>query len=465
MSTQASKKAGKGGAIVVTSLMLFSMFFGAGNLIFPPVLGASAGENFAPALIGFLITGVALPIMAIFALARTGSDIRSLAGRGGAVFGVVFPALVYLSIGAFYAVPRTATVSYTMFATPVFGVDSQLSLVIFALIFFAVSLAICLNPSSIVDALGKFLTPALVLLLALLVVLSLFTLTADPAPATEDYASAPFVGGFLQGYFTMDSLAGLAFGIILVSSLKHKGLERGKSLMSGVAFASLIAGLLLALVYLGLGWMGRSIENGQGYEDGAALLSDAAHQVLGQAGAWIFGLIVLLACLTTAVGLLSATSEFFSRMVPAMPYRLWLMIFTVIGFLISTLGLSSVLAIAAPILGFLYPPAITLIILSVLEPLLVKPLVSQAVTPAEMGRRLSLTFKLALFASVIWAALMTLNSLGWGSSVIEQLIGWSPWHALDLGWVVPTLVLAVLGYILDFTRKNREVPAVASTAA
>lgn len=448
------KKAGFGGVVVVTALMLFSIFFGAGNLIFPPVLGAEAGDHFAPALIGFLATGVVLPLLAIFALVMSGSDLYSLAQRGGKIFALVFPCLIYLAIGAFYAVPRTATVSYSMFVTPVFGWTGQLSLIIFVLLFFALSYAICIKPTSIVDTLGKFLTPALVALLALLVIVSFFTLHGTPAPATEDYSNAALASGFLQGYFTMDSLAGLAFGIILVSSLKQKGLDKSNGLMKGIVLSAVISGVLLALVYIGLGWIGHSIENGQGFEDGATLLASAAQQTLGAPGQFILGLIVLLACLTTAVGLLSSTSEFFERLFPAVTYGRWLTIFTVVAFCVAIMGLKTVLAIAAPILGFLYPTAITLILLTLLEPVISK----------IVGKKLNYTFKFALFVSVIWAALMTFNSLKFGSSWIAPLIEWSPGYAHDLGWVVPTATAAVIGFVMDAVKKDPERRPADTTA-
>lgn len=441
-----TRKAGFGGIVVVTALMLFSIFFGAGNLIFPPMLGAQSGESFVPALIGFLVTGVLLPLLAIFALVRSGSDLSALASRGGKIFALIFPVLVYLAIGAFYAVPRTATVSYALFITPVFGIDSQIALIIYAVVFFAISLLICIKPSNIVDALGKYLTPALVFLLFLLVIVSFFKLHGTPAPAIDDYQGAPLVSGFLQGYFTMDSLAGLVFGIILISSLQYKGLTKENGLGKGILYSSLIAGSLLALIYIGLAWIGRSIENGQSYEDGAALLSSAAQQTLGTPGLVILGLIVVLACLTTAVGLLSSTSEFFERLFPKISYTRWLIIFTVVAFLVSIMGLATVLAIAGPILGFLYPIAITLIALTLLEPLVAKPL----------GKKLNYTFRFALTVATVWAALMTLNTVGWGSSVIAPLISWSPGHALDLGWVAPVAIAAVAGYVVDAVKKPSE---------
>jgi LIVCS family branched-chain amino acid:cation transporter len=176
----------------------------------------------------------------------------------------------------------------------------------------------------------------------------------------------------------------------------------------------------------------------QDHPDGASLLADAAVQVLGGPGAVVFGLIVVLACLTTSVGLIGATSEFFHKLVPALSYRVWAILFTIIAFLVSTAGLETVLAIAGPIVGFLYPAGITLILLTLIEPL--------------TRRRLNLTFRLALVVAIIWAALMTLSSLGVAAGPIESLIGWTPLHEQGMGWVAPTVAAAVVGFIVDLAR-------------
>lgn len=343
--------------IMITALMLFSMFFGAGNLIFPAMLGAEAGTAFAPAIAGFVITGVLVPILAVVALAVTGRDLQDLANRGGRIFGLIFPALVYLSIGALYALPRTATVSYAMAVESNFNVSGMLPTLIFSAVFFGVSLILALNQTGIVDSLGKYLTPALVILLALLVILSLVQLTAPATAPAEGYTSGAFAAGFVNGYMTMDSLAGLAFGIIVIAALRDKGITDRGELLRGVTISGVIAGALLALVYIGLGLIGQHIDNGQGYKDGAALLSDAALQVIGRPGAVVFGLIVLLACLTTSVGLIGATSAFFNKLLPALSYRTWACFFTFIAFLLASFGLESLMSFAIPIITTLYPPS------------------------------------------------------------------------------------------------------------
>ena len=431
--------------LIVASMMLFSMFFGAGNLIFPPMLGAESGENFFIGMLGFLVTGVLLPVIAVVAIAITGHDVQDLAKKGGRIFGLAFPVVAYLSIGAFYALPRTAAVSFSTTITPNFGWDSTGAIALFSAVFFLISLALAFDPSGIVDRLGKFLTPALLILLVIMITAGIFGLDANHDRAVDKYQTHAFTSGFVDGYLTMDSIAALAFGIVIVSSLRYKGVENGPKLVRGVSFSGIAAGALLAAVYVGLGMLGQRVDGAQGYPDGASMLADAAAQSLGRPGAVVFGLIVLLACLTTAVGLLGATSEFFEKLIPAVSYRKWLVIFTIISFLVSTMGLTSVLAVAGPVIGFIYPAAITLIILTLAEPLI--------------RRKLDMTFKLALAVAVIWSAATTLVGLGWGAEAISPLISWAPGSEQQLGWVLPAVVAGLIGLAIDiFRAPSRAVP-------
>ncbi|AZA14148.1 Branched-chain amino acid transport system 2 carrier protein [Corynebacterium choanae] len=435
-------KTGGIGAIAVAMLMLFSMFFGAGNLIFPPILGASAGSGFPQAISGFLITGVALPIITVIAVAITGRDVQELASRGGVIFGLAFPIAVYLALGAAYALPRTAVVSYSSAVTPVLGVDGAISSAIFSVIFFAIALGLAFDPSGIVDRLGKYLTPALLILLTVLIVLSMTGLVGQPPEASGDYANNPLAAGLIEGYMTMDSLAAMAFGIVVLSSLKGKGIPTGPSLVRGTATAAIGAGIVLVLVYVGLGMVGQIFPGAEHYTDGAKLLSDAANTTMGFTGVILFGGIVLLACLTTAAGLLGATCEFFHKIVPSVSYHAWAIFFAGASIVVSTLGLDVVLAIAAPIIGFLYPIAITLVLLTILEPLL--------------GRQLHWAFRISLTLVTVWAALMTASNM---SADVESLISWAPGHDLDLGWMIPTVVAIIVGVIIDYVaRPTRAVP-------
>lgn len=448
-STNATASAAQGGglntkAIIVTSLMVFSMFFGAGNLIFPPQVGIEAGTNFWPAILGFLVTAVALPVIAIIAIAVSGFGVRDLANRGGVLFGVVFSALVYLSIGVFYALPRTGAVSMEIAITPLTGWSSTGANLIFNIIFFGIALALCWFPNSIPDTLGKFLTPALVALLAILITLSVFRFDRTPGTPTEDYTQSAGVTGLLNGYLTMDALAGLAFGIVIISSLRGKGFKPGPNLVRSTIITGTIAGALLAAIYLGLALIGQTFPNGTEIEGGAALLSEAANRAMGKPGQIALAAIVILACLTTAVGLISATSEFFTELIPTISYHAWAIIFSIGSVAMATQGLDQVLAIAAPVITFLYPPAITLMLLSIIEPVFGGKI------------RFHWTYRLAIWVAVIWSAISVAISLGFES--LEPVVAWSPGQGLDIGWALPTAVAALIGFALDMMSRTEKAP-------
>ncbi|AMO92340.1 branched-chain amino acid transport system II carrier protein [Corynebacterium simulans] len=441
-ATPTGKKGGSVTTIVVASLMLFSMFFGAGNLIFPPMVGVASGTNFWPAILGFLAAGVLLPVLAVVAVSISGQSVRDIGNHGGKFFGIVFSAMAYLAIGAFYALPRTGAVSMETAITPLFGWEGFGANVTYNIIFFLVALVLSWKPNSIIDTLGKFLTPALVILLFVLITLASFGAERVPATPSEDYTSSAMVTGLFEGYNTMDAIAGLAFSIVIVTSLKSKGFKEGKPVVSGTIAAAVIAGGLLAAIYLGLGWIGQTIPNGQSYESGATLLADAANSTMGGIGQAVFSAIVILACMTTAVGLIVATSEFFVQLVPKTTYHFWAVLFTLLSIAFAFQGLETVLAIAVPFITFLYPPAITLIALTLLQ-----PVVKNAV-------RFRWAFLLALWTSVIWSALSVLAGQGWLAG-IQPLLDISPGQAVGLGWFAPTAIAALIGMGIDFAQRNK----------
>lgn len=443
------------GILLATAFMLFSMFFGAGNLIFPPMLGASAGENFFPALLGFLIGGVILPILSVIAIAVSGSDVSDVSQRAGRFFGFFFPVLVYLSIGALYGLPRMGTVAYTTSFVPLTGSDSFTANLIFNALFFTVAISLAWSSHRLLDAVGRILTPFLLIFLAVLILRTLNILEPHALPAASDFAQTPMISGILQGYLTMDSIAALAFGIIVIRTLRTNTHLSEKSLVSQTSLAAIIAGGLLTVVYLGLGLIGRYIPNPQSYENGAKLLADAASLSMGDIGRIVFALTVLAACLTTAVGLLAACSGFFNRLIPTIPYRGWLIIFTLITFTFAILGLTVILQIAGPLIGFLYPIGITLVVVT-----LVAPLFSGV-------SDLPLTFRGAALSALIWSALSTVTSLellpwilgsGIGQSLhsaVTSFLNLSPLQEYQLGWLVPVGLVTALTLVIDLARGNR----------
>lgn len=439
MGSTAVRQGGTRKTILVTSLALFSMFFGAGNLIFPPMLAVEAGDNFWPAILGFLSTGALLPVLAVIAIALSGASVRDLAKRAGAVFGVVFPVLAYLSIGAFYALPRTGAVSMETAITPLFGVDSLFSSAVFNIIFFGVALALAWNPSTIMDKLGKFLVPALLILLVVMITVSLSRWDAGANPPSDTYADGPYTSGLLEGYLTMDSIAALAFSIVIISNLRQKGFAEGKQIVNGTIAAGIGAGLMLALVYLGLGGIGRVIPNPDQYDNGAGLLAGAAELTMGKAGQVVFSLVVLLACLTTAVGLITATGEYFSENF-AGTYKVWAVIFTITSIIFATQGLNFVMSIAAPVIGFLYPPAIALIFVTLIEPAF------------NSRTRFTYAMIIPIWVATIWSAIETFISQGWGADALGHLVNWAPLESDGLGWVVPVAVAFVIGLAIDLAK-------------
>lgn len=438
------------GILLPTAFMLFSMFFGAGNLIFPPMLGAMSGENFPVAILGFLIGGVLLPAMTIIAVAVSGSDVSDLSKRAGRLFGWLFPILVYLSIGPFYGLPRMGSVAYSTAFVPIFSIDSQVATIIFNAVFFTIAVSLAWNSSRILDSVGRILTPLLLLFLAILILRTLQVLEPTPHAGTEEFVSTPIVSGLLQGYLTMDSIAALAFGIIVIRALRKTGNVPENRIVRQTSLAALIAAALLTIVYVGLGTIGRYIPNPEAYDNGAKLLTDAATLTMGDFGRIVFGLAVLAACLTTAIGLLAACSGFFHRLMPAIPYHAWLLGFAVITFFFAIMGLDVLLAIAGPLIGFLYPIGITLVVLT---------LISSAFARIST---LPLTFRAATITATIWSALTTLTSLdafaqtqGWvksAHSMVTTALSYSPWQDMQLGWLAPVGLVMLCALAADIYR-------------
>ena len=419
-----AKRAGIPTTIIVVGLMLFSMFFGAGNLVFPPQLGQQAGTNYWPAILGFLSTGVVLPMLAIIAVAVSGAGLGDIAKRTGKVFAMIFPALIYLSIGAFYAIPRTANVAYEMGFVGPTGISGTVALLLFVVAFFALSLWLSLRRAGIVDALGKYLTPALLTLIVILVIVGSARLSAAPSAPSEEYASSPFTSGILEGYLTMDSLAALVFGIVVLLSLYSRGVPAGRPSVIACIMSGVVGAVLLGLVYLGLGHLGRSV--GQQFV------------ALGSAGSWVFSGIVLLACLTTAVGLITSTASYFATLIPAVDYRGWSIIFTIIGALMANLGLTVILDIAAPLNALLYPVAVTLIFLTLIQ--------------AALRFRLVWAYRLPVALAAVFALNDLLRSfdieIGRAIPAIMKL----PLYGQGLSWILPVAILAAICIVIDKIR-------------
>lgn len=361
-------------AYISIGLMLFALFFGAGNLIFPASLGQNAGTHFTEAITGFLFTGVGLPLLGVIAIGYSGSkDLQELAGRVHPAYGVFFTVLLYLTIGPFFAIPRTGTVSYEIGIKPFLGeAAGSMELYIFLAIFFIISWWFSISPNKLVGRIGKVLTPALLFFLGVLIVQSILSPLGVPQEPTKSYAGTgmAYAQGFLDGYNTMDALASLVFGILIIQSAKQYGAKLEKEIAGVTLKSGLIAAVCLAAVYIFIGNIGATSVSAIGLQDtGAPVLSLSTQHYFGAPGAVILAFIVLLACLTTSIGLISSCGAYFNELIPALSYRQWVTVFAVVSGFIGMFGLSTIISAAIPVLMFLYPLTMVLIALTFLSPL------------------------------------------------------------------------------------------------
>ena len=436
---------GRPGTTLVTGLMLFALFFGAGNLIFPPVLGASAGDRLPAVMAGFLITGVLLPLVAVIAVSTSGEGILGLARRVGGRFGAVAPAAVYLSIGPLYAIPRVVTVAYELATRPVLellgAAPDRWTLPAHAAGFLAVSVLIALRPSRLADRVGRWLTPALLILIAVLCVATIAGDDVVERAASGPYAAAPFSTGLTQGYLTMDVLAATVFGIVVIQTLRSRGIGSTGRVVRATAAAGGIAATLLAAVYIGLAMIGA--RTGGAADDGTALLRSAASSALGPAGVIVFAAIVILACLTTSVGLLSAWAGYAYATLPRTTFSRHLIAGAGCALILSNLGLAVIIKIVAPLTLLLYPITITLVAATILD----------VVAPGRL--RTAYTWPVAV-AGVL-GLVSALAEAGWDapSALLARSGAWNG----STGWIAPTLLALVLGAALDVRAGRWSTPA------
>ena len=349
-------------------ITLFSMFFGAGNLILPPLLGLQAGASAVPAMAGFLVTGIGLPMLGIIAVGLVGT-IRELASRVHPVFAHVFVAAVYLAIGPCLAIPRTSSTSFEMFEPLLPAtVSLETARLVFSVAFFAVALLLAMHPNALTKLLGRITGPALIVLLVFVIGSALF----DPAPslpaAQGAYAAAPAMSGFLTGYQTMDLLASLTFGIVIAANIRELGITDDGGLVREVSRAGVFAGLLMGVIYCGLAVVGVNIAADlSGATNGAEILAASAGAHFGTAGTVVVAVIFLLACLNVCIGLISCCGSYFADEFPRVPYRAWAIGFAVFSCAVSNFGLDAILTFSVPLLNALYPMAIVLVLMGMMH--------------------------------------------------------------------------------------------------
>lgn len=347
---------------IILGITLFSMFFGAGNLIFAPSLGVQAGSQVWPALAGMLITSVAMPVLAICIIAPYGTASHMIS-RISKPLGPIFMTLVYLLIGPCIAIPRTASTALEMWQ---WMLPASWMRIMAVFLFFGVAWCMAVRPGKLKDILGKVMGPIL-LLLILFVCVPLLAGPEDVAASTGAFSTAPFMTGLNEGYQTMDILAAFCFGILITTSIQKMKLSNPRK---SLAVAALWAGVLLCAVYILLAIScARSSASLQAYSNGAQILSAAAIQTWGSFGQILSGMIFLVACLNVCSGLLACCSKYFEETFGKFSYRSWLILFTLCGAITACTGLDSILSWSGTLLSLISPIAVVILVVGLFHTL------------------------------------------------------------------------------------------------
>ena len=416
--------------VCLAGLTLFSMFFGAGNLIFPPFLGASAGSSVWISMAGFAMTAIGFPILGVIAVARSGG-LWKLAGRVHPRFAAVFTLLIYLSIGPCLAIPRTASTSFEMAVVPFLGEGRPGGMIrlLYSVVFFVIACVVAQKPDRLTDRLGKVLTPCLLALIAVVFVGCVVNPSSGYGQPVQAYLRNPLVRGFLEGYLTMDTIAALNFGIIISLNIQAMGITEEPAVIRETVRAGIVAGIVLLLVYSALAHVGAVTGGAVGVSsNGAQTLNQAVRILFGRPGMVLLAAIFFIACLNTCIGLISCCSKYFCTILPCFSYRIWSVLFAAVSLVIANVGLDKILEVSVPVLNAIYPVAIVLILLSFLF---------------CDGKRWRAVYVSGV--ALTGTASILLASEQAGVQWLHDMVAVLPFYSLELGWAVPAVIGTAVG--------------------
>ncbi|WP_426457114.1 branched-chain amino acid-like transporter carrier protein BrnQ3 [Staphylococcus cohnii] len=434
----------------IIGFTLFAMFFGAGNLIFPPNLGLDSGQFFWPSILAFALTGIGLPLLGVVVGALDKQGYIGSLNKISPKFSVVFLIIIYLTIGPLFAIPRTASTSFEMTITPIAHTNSSLALFIFTIIYFLVVLYLCINPNKMVDRIGSLLTPLLLITILAMIIKGFVDYGSNThSQAAEAFTSnfAGFSQGFTNGYLTMDAIAAIAFSMIVVNAVKATGVTHANKIFRQTLLAGIIAAVALMFIYISLGFIGNHmavpqekvaslISNDQNI--GTYLLTTMASTGFGAFGKYLLGIIVALACLTTACGLIVSVSEYFNRIFPRISYKTYVIIFTLVSFILANQGLNSVITMSVPVLSIVYPVAITSVLLILIARFVPTKPIAQQIPVAVVS---------------IVSILSVVHTQGWLKlGLIDNL----PLKDYSLEWFPIAVITTIIGYIVAPLFKKQE---------
>ncbi len=429
---------------LLVGLMLFSLFFGAGNLIFPPFLGQAAGSSTPLAMFGFVLSAICFPILGVIVVSKT-KGLDKLASRVSDKFSFIFTILIYLSIGPLLGIPRAGSLPYEMVLKPFVSqefIGHKLALFLFTTVFFAIAYWLAKNPGKLIDRLGKILTPILLSLILLVFISSFLTEFSGFIPASGKYVNGAFVSGFLDGYLTMDTIAALNFGLVISTVIGSMGIKDEKVMINSTIKAGLIAGGLLLAIYGALAYLGALSGAHYGLTDnGAQTLANIIIHIFGPFGLLLLASIFTLACLTTAVGLISSISQYFSA-ISKVKYESWIKIVVLWSLFIANFGLTKILSISVPILNAIYPLALVLIVLALFD---------------KYFNKDTKVYKYAITLTTFISILKVVDDANLFTSKFSLSLKNIPFYKVDMGWVLPVIVFIKIILTLEqlFHNKNK----------
>lgn len=406
-----------------------------------------------PAVLGFLTTGVGLPLLGIVAIALQGGRYKEfISEKLHPWFAVGLLSVLYLTIGPFFAVPRTGAVSFEIGILPFLSSGSEsMGRAVYTAAFYLLTYFLALNPSKLIERIGKLLTPVLLAFLVLLFAKSFVSPLGDILPATGHYVETPFAQGFQDGYLTMDLLASVAIGTLVVNSVRMRGVEGRKALSQVCILAGVIAIFLMSLVYVSLAYLGATSAAVLGHSaNGGQLLADAVGIFFGSTGNLILAVIIGLACLTTSCGVITSCTDFFHRVLEGrVSYRHLLLGFTLFSFVASNVGLTALIRISVPFLVTIYPMVIALVVLSLLD--------------GFIGQRREI-YRYAIGATMVFSLFDGLNAAGIHIPLLNDLLKqYLPFYDIMLGWFLPAVFGACLGLLVSFLHSAGTEPAYPRT--
>ena len=412
---------------LIIGLALFAMFFGAGNLIFPPSIGISAGDDWISAMLGFFLTGIGMPLLGIIAITKAGGTLENFASKISSNFGKIFGIIIIVILGPLLGVPRTGATTYEMGISPIF---ENVSPILVSIIFFSLTLFLTIKPTGIIDRIGKLLTPILLIMLSIIIYKGVTMPIGTPINSASINT---FANGFTEGYQTMDALGAIIFGGIIFNSLLEKGYKDKKSQLKVTLKAGLISSIGLVLVYGGLLYLGATASSV--FESDITktnLTISIVASILGEMGKVVLGICVSAACLTTSVGLIATFGNFFSDITKGkLSYKASVIIATIISALIANLGVENIVAFSEPILAVIYPVAIILIVLNLFDDFIKNKVI-------YIG---------AVYGTLLVSIMDGLKSLGVNSPIFDNIINILPFWDKGFGWLVP----AIIGMLISIT--------------